>query len=274
MCLPFADTPGAAAVHVLLREDLCEALFQALVAPALPGPGPRPPPALATAALLVCAVPQGSPFLAVAARGGSALVSPSADPTDLCRPAPCAVGSSSRSVDVACSHGLCRGQPPRLRPGVAALLEAAAAACPQTVEAAARTLYAQCRDACGRPSLEAWRLAASAGSPTAQMTYALTRYRAPGHQAAAEAFATFAALAASSEADAKGRAKAHLHLGLGYMDGVGTAASDTLAEEHLARAVELGMCVSCPDVESQRLVEDASDLLTSLRRSTFFANGR
>ena len=76
------------------------------------------------------------------------------------------------------------------------------------------------------------------------MNYWGCRKTRPRHEAAAETFDTFAALASSSAADVKSRAKSYLHLGLGlaYIDGVGTAASDASAEERLARAVELVMC--------------------------------
>lgn len=163
-----------------------------------------------------------------------------------------------------CGHGLCRGQPPQIRPGVAWLLSAAAALEPLAFE-----MQARCLDECRRPSLGAWRKAADAGAPSAQLFLAKLLHRSPGHEAAKESAKVFLALVSQRDASEQQRATAHLHLGFAYLDAIGIdAASDALAKEHLGKAVTLGR--QCGDAE---ITADADEALTSLERSTFFANG-
>ena len=203
-----SDSEACAAVQVLLREDLCEALCEALCTHA---------PGLAHAGALACAGPRDSPLPAVVLRFVARLLE--AGPrtaAHLFQPAPCAVGSSSRGVDVLCGHGLCRGQPPRMRDGVGRLLTEAEALGP-IAAVSAYEMKARCLDECRRPSLWAWRRAAGAGSPSAQLHFAKLQHRAPGHEAARECVKVFKALSCQREASDWQRATAHLHLGFAYV---------------------------------------------------------
>jgi len=155
----------SAAERVLQCEDLCEALCDAVCS-------------LADAAALASAAPRGSPFRAIAHANAHALHS--RGPMDwrpLVLTAPCAVGASIHAGGEykLCAHGLCRAQPCTPRPGVAPLLQLAAAstaegsAAPCSQRGHALLQLAQCRDACHLPSADAWHRAALAGNTIAQV---------------------------------------------------------------------------------------------------------